>query len=111
MVLALGAGGLLGAQAPAPGLAAAREALESARAMLCGDCDNDIEAEGVNRPMRRAVAAENWMARAEEALEPFASSGQAVAARAAMARAREALESLDEGAAISALEAASAALR
>jgi hypothetical protein len=110
--LALAAGWLLGAQSVPPGPDAAREALAAARAMLCADCDNDIEAEGVNRPMRRAYAALNWVARAEEALRPLAAAGDAGArgAMAGIAQAREALESVDEGAAIRALEAASAAL-
>ncbi len=103
---------MLCAQAAPQGMAEARDALGSARAMLCADCANDIEAEGVNRPMRRAYAALNWMARAEAALRPLAASGEAGAAAALVrvAQAREALESVDEGAAIIALEAASAAI-
>lgn len=109
MALGLVAMLLAGAQGPAEGAAAAREALESAQAMLCAACDNDVDAEGVNRPMRRAVAAEGWMVRAEEALATSTAGGRA-AALMAIARAREALEGLDEAAAISALEAAAAAL-
>ncbi len=90
---------------PAPASAETRELaaaiedrLRFALAVLCPRCDNDIEAEGVNRPMRRAMVAGNALADAREGLEEAVRQGDPRhgAALAPVRRALQALESVDE---------------
>ncbi len=82
-----------------------RRLLEEARAFLCARCSNDVEAEGVNRPMRRAMLAEGTLRQARAAV------GDRPRVTAPIDRALAALESLDEAAAIRAINKALAAMR
>lgn len=102
---------LLPAQAPAPDAAPVIDQLRFARAMLCGDCDNDLEREGVNRPARRSMIGADKLATARAMLDAAPSLPGAAAARRHIGRALEVLEYWDEAAAISAIEAAIATLQ
>lgn len=102
---------LLLAQAPRPDAAGVIDQLDVARAMLCGDCDNDLEREGVNRPARRSMIGSDKLVTAREMLDEAPGLPGAVAALGHIARALEHLESWDEAAAIGAIEAAMAVLR
>ncbi len=95
------AGWMLGAQAAPPGLDAAREAFAAARAMLCADCGDDIDARG-----REPADA----ARPCGTERDGAGRGGVAAAPVGIAQAREAVGSVDGGTAITAPDAASAAL-
>ncbi|MBS7791247.1 hypothetical protein KTR66_14685 [Roseococcus sp. SDR] len=77
------------------------EQLRFARDVLCPRCDNDIEAEGVNRPRRRAMLAQGALAEAEQGLEAAISQGETAwrAVRPALRQARSALDAMDEPAA------------
>lgn len=100
------------AQPAADRLAAIARALENGASFLCTDCDNDIEAEGVNRPMRRAMLAAADVERAEDlALEGAAAgASQAAMALVEIRAAREALDGVDEAAALAAIHRALALL-
>lgn len=102
---------LLLAQAPAPHAAPVIDQLRFAQAMLCGDCDNDLEREGVNRPARRSMIGADKLATARAMLDAAPSLPGAAAARHHIGRALELLEYWDEAEAIRAIEAAIAALR
>jgi hypothetical protein len=94
------------AQPPPPDtLTALRHSLERGSHFLCADCDNDIEAEGVNRPMRRVLLAAGDLDRAEALAEEAAAEGalQAAAVLVEIRAAREALDSLDEAEALVAI--------
>ncbi len=72
--------------------------LRFALAVLCARCANDVEAEGVNRPMRRAIVAGPALEAARDAVEIAMQSGnhRPAAAGRPIARALQALESVDE---------------
>jgi hypothetical protein len=91
--------------APLDTLTALRHSLLRGSHFLCADCDNDIEAEGVNRPMRRVLIAAGDLDRAEGLAEEAAAEGalQAAAVLVEIRAAREALESLDEAEALVAI--------
>jgi hypothetical protein len=82
-----------------------RHSLERGSHFLCADCDNDVEAEGVNRPMRRVMLAAGDLDRAESLAEDAAAEGapQAFAVLVEIRAAREALDSLDEAEALVAI--------
>jgi hypothetical protein len=88
------------------------DALDSARSFLCDDCENDIEAEGVNRPMRRVVLASAALANAEALMQEALDEGRGGygPAMVQLLSALTSLESLDEAAALAALRAAQGAL-
>jgi len=86
------------AQGPAPDAAAVIDQLRFARAMLCGDCDNDLEAEGVNRPARRAMIGSDKLVAARAMLDAAPTQHGAATAQRHIGQALEALESLDEAA-------------
>lgn len=101
------------AQPPPPGtVTALRHILLRGSAFLCADCDNDIEAEGVNRPMRRVLTAAGDLDRAAALAEEAAAEGapQAAAVLAEIRAAQGALESLDEAEALVAIGRALALL-
>jgi hypothetical protein len=96
--LALAAAPIRAQPAPPDTLTALRDSLSRAGYFLCADCHNDIEAEGVNRPMRRVMLAAGDLDRAESLAEDAAAEGapHAIAVLVEIRAAREALESLDE---------------
>lgn len=81
------------------------EQLRLARDVLCPRCDNDIEAEGVNRPVRRVMLALGALSEAERGLDAAIAQGATAwrAARPALRQARSALDAMDEPAAHRAL--------
>jgi hypothetical protein len=82
--------------------------LRFARDVLCLRCGNDIEAEGVNRPMRRVLAALAVLDDVERALEATIARGEWAdrGVRPALRQARLALEAVDEATAQRALRRA-----
>lgn len=95
--------------APDPGWRATmRDDLLRAAAFLCADCNNDIETEGVNRPMRRALLAAGTLTRVRDALEVATARGEAryAAVLGPVRRALLALEEMDERAALQAIRRA-----
>jgi hypothetical protein len=96
----------------APVSAAITEELRLAASFLCAHCRNDIEAEGVNRPMRRVMLAGPHVARAEDLALQAAAAGRGNSGTllAVLRRARQALDELDEAAALRAIAAARRAL-
>jgi hypothetical protein len=89
------------------------QALHEATVFLCADCANDIEAEGVNRPMRRVMLASDGVERALDLARTAAARGarQAVAAMPSIEAARAALDELDEAGALAAIARAIAILQ
>jgi hypothetical protein len=104
----LAAEGAAAQPAEREGLAAIAQALREATVFLCADCANDIEAEGVNRPMRRVVLAGGGVDRASDLARAAAAHGVplAVAAMPAIEAARTALDELDEAGALAAIQRA-----
>ncbi|MEO3473546.1 hypothetical protein AAFN86_16890 [Roseomonas sp. CAU 1739] len=102
---------LLAAQAPAPDAARIVAQLRDARAMLCGNCNNDLEREGVNRPARRSMIGSDKLITAREMLDDAPALPGAATAQRHIARALADLESWDEAAAMRAIDAAITALR
>lgn len=102
---------LLLAQRQPPEAARVIDQLLFARAMLCGDCDNDLEREGVNRPARRSMIGADKLITAREMLDAAPGLPGAAAARDFIVRALDHLETLGEAPAIGAIDAAIAALR
>jgi hypothetical protein len=92
--------GPAGAQSAAASRAVIARELAIAASFLCADCNNDIEAEGVNRPMRRVMLAGGGIARAAQAADDAPDGVADAAIRAGLARIRAALEEVDEGAAL-----------
>lgn len=101
----LGLTGPAAAQPAGPGQRAAiLDRLRFAAGVLCPSCDNDIEAEGINRPMRRVILAGSALDAAEAVID--LAEGRYRAALPSLRRARTALESLDESAAAQAIRRA-----
>ena len=75
------------------------ERLRFALAVLCPRCVDDIEASGINHPMRRTLVARGALEAARDGLEALQRRGDArrAAALRPVGRALEALEGLDEG--------------
>ncbi len=82
-------------------VARAEERLRFALAVLCPRCAGDIAAEGVNRPMRRAIIAGAALSAAHDALRDAVEAGHArhAAVLRPVGRAIQALQDLDEEAA------------
>lgn len=105
--LAAGMAALLLCLLPGPAAAGAspvtraEEQLRFAVAVLCPRCANDIEAEGVNRPMRRALMAAAALEAARDAVLVAVEAGgpRPAAALRPIGHALRALESVDEDAA------------
>jgi hypothetical protein len=89
------------AEAGVSPLTTAEGHLRFALAVLCPRCSNDVEAEGVNRAMRRAILAGPALEAARDAVEVAGQAGgrRAAAAGRPIGRALQALESVDEQAA------------
>jgi len=100
-VLAAGLRPVAAGPAASPAAARAEERIRFALAVLCPRCADDIEADGVNRPMRRAIVAGTALNAAHDALRDAVAAGQArhAAAMRPVGRAIQALQDLDEEAA------------
>ena len=97
--------------AQAPGLDRVVDQLLFARAMLCADCDNDLEREGVNRPARRSMIGADKLLTALEMLDAVPASPATAEARRHIDKALAYLDSMDEAEAMETIDLAVAALR